>query len=158
MSRDAQIQNPRGVPEMGQEMNIAQKLLKGSAEIDRMRLEIDQLISLLIGYLTRVNPLLPGRTDPLDRSGVRFNHGIETWIVGTTSNTNNVPFIELEVSPWSGVRTVYYSEWKGVKKVTTIESSHVKGVYNALPRLVEGLLKKYPQLAEAWSPLIKAAE
>lgn len=144
---------------MGQ-MNIAQQLLKGSAEIDRMRTEIDQIIAMMIGYLNKSDASfrLPVRTSPLDRSGLRFNHGVETWIVGCLRYDGNRQFIELEVSPWEGVRTVYYSEWPREKKLNTIEISHVKGVYDALPRLVEGLAKQFPEMAQKWQPLLKAAE
>ena len=145
--------NPRGVPEM-EEMNIVQKLLKGSAEIDRMMSEIDQIVALLIGYLSKVEEVMPTRTKVFDRSGHKFNHGDETWMVGRIADCGRV-FIELEVSPWSGLRTVYYSEWG---KQHTVESYHVKGIHDALPRLVEALAKRYPSLSEAWQPLLKAAE
>lgn len=145
---------------MGHEMKeitIAAKLLLGSAEIDRMRREIDQLISLLIGYLGKVHrrDLLPGRSTQLDRSGLCFNHGIETWIVGRIANGTNRPFIELEVSPHDGVRTVYYSEWG---KTRVVEVDHVRGVHAALPRLVARLEREFPELSQYWVSLIEAAD
>lgn len=140
------------------ETNIVQKLLKGSAEIDRMRSEIDKTISLLIGFLMKVEPMsanpMPVRTSPLDRSGFKFNYDVETWMVGRIMDSNKI-FIELEVSPWEGVRTVYNSEWG---KKLTVEAGHVRGIHKALPRLIEGLMKEYPALNYAWAPLIKAAE
>ncbi len=144
------------------ETNIVQQLLKGSAEIDRMRSEIDQIIAMMIGYLTKIRPEirgdLPGRKHELDRSGFRFNHHDETWIVGRIADGTNRPFIEMEISPWEGFRTIYYSEWAGVEKNRILSAAHVIGIHAALPRLVEGLLKKYPELAQSWSPLLKAAE
>lgn len=140
-----------------EQTNIVQKLLKGSAEIDRMRLEIDQLISLIIGYINQIRGGLdlPGRLGSLGRQGVRFESGMETWIVGRIADGSNRIFVELVVSPRSGMRTVYSSEWKKLGK--KVETEHVRGVYKALPRLVTELEKKFPNLTSAWAPLIKAA-
>ena len=65
-----------------EEMNIAQKLIKGSAEIDRMKSDIGQLAGILSGYLAKINARLPERADKVGkrREGLRFSHGTEEWI------------------------------------------------------------------------------
>lgn len=139
---------------MGQ-MNIVEKLLKGSAEIDRMRSEIDQIVNILIGYLNKVNAQLFGdMSNP--RQGHCFTEGGSTWIVGRSTNYTGRIFIELEISPWSGVRTVYSSEWK--ERGLKAETDHVRGIHHELPRLVMELEKQFPDLTRAWSSLVRGAE
>ena len=138
-----------------EEMNIAQKLIKGSAKIDRMRSEVEQLVRIMIGYLSKMEANLPERRNERDRERplIRFQHEYEAWVVGRISKTSR-PFIALDFFLPDGIRTIYDSEWSN----TSISVKFVKRTYAALPRLVESLAEEFPELQKAWAPLLDAAE
>lgn len=134
---------------------IIAQLLRGSAEIDRMKKEIDQIVWMLVGYLNQLDLVRPEKEEGFDENlELHFEKGVERWIVTRIVNTDAVA-IELEVRPWDGVRTVYYNQWG---KPLAPSSFDIKEIHECLPVLVEGLVERYPQLREAWKPLLKAAE
>ena len=135
--------------------NIVEQLLRGSAAIDQMKKEIDLIIRMLIGYLNQGDLVRPEKEEGFDKNlELHFEVGVERWIVTRIVNTDEIT-IELEIRPWDGCRTVYYSLWG---KPAAPSASDIQGIHKRLPILVEGLAKRYPQLRKAWKPLLEAAE
>ena len=136
-----------------EEMTTAQKLIKGSAELDRMKSEIELLAGIVIGSLAKIRAELPERKEKFGREGLRFKVGENDWIVGRISETSK-PFLELEIRPWDGVQTVYYSEWTD----TSVSAKFVRYIHTTIARLVDCLIDEFPELKQVWYPLIKASE
>lgn len=135
--------------------NIVEQLLRGSAEIDRMKKEIGQIIQMLVGYLNQFDLVRPAKEKGFDANlELYFEKGVTRWIVARNASRDTV-IIDLEIRPWDGIRKVYCNQWH---QSTMPSSLDILGIHESLPILVEGLAKRYPQLQEAWKPLLQAAE
>ena len=155
--------HPRGYfLEKGNEMDtgIVRQLLDGSAEIDRMRKEIDLTISILMGFIhpermtrklkNNVSHIFLGIANPKDY------HGKAHWIISGESQSDGVsskPMVECMVGD-NHSHPDY--QWPHSEKFQ-MALRHVQVVYESLPVFVEGMAREFPQLSDDCQPLINAA-
>jgi hypothetical protein len=123
-------------------MNITQKLLVGSRNIDLMREEIKQLIGMLQGLLEWFE---------IEES-LRI-HGEEGyWVIGYESGDSRDVTIQYYV-PNSCL--VFRSRRRKEDTVAPLE--YVQALHRDMTALVEALAEHFPDLIKKWAPFIKAA-
>ncbi len=128
---------------------FVKKLIRGSYNIDRMRREIDEVVSMILGMpcIAHLKDS-PEKVHWIARSSANRNYG---WILRTSSG-------ELIASFFHGdeeLPTTYYSS-----RFTTsngIKLRHVKCVHDHLDLFVERMMESYPDLRKDLQPLINAA-
>ncbi|HRZ30597.1 MAG TPA: hypothetical protein P5274_02965 [Candidatus Paceibacterota bacterium] len=133
------------------DMATVQSILQGSRNIDRMRVEISQIISMLIGM---VDPhqrrlFLENDAPPQIASEVVEVEGKQCfWNILARNDEGclGVRFV------FDCNRVVYFFEgqWTNPK--------YVELVYSQLPKLLELFVRTFPSLVERLEPFIKASE
>jgi len=138
-------------------MNIAQQLLRGSAEIDRMQQEVKATVGILVG-------LLPSDADlgwpewPV----VFSKRGDYNWMVyrDTSREARNRPGVT-----WPSLTTVSCHFLGSSPPAFSSECDtlmllrHVQAVYQTLPSLVEDLVERFEDLPQYhWKFLLEAAK
>ena len=123
-------------------MNIAERLIRGSQNIDKMRTEIRVVVSILIGQANGLGIYPDGRS-------CCFNFGTVLW----KFQVNDMScFIADSGNPNA---PVYSSSCGGIGSLRT---DQVQTVYESLPAFIEAVFKKYPELKEKFGPLLRAAQ
>jgi len=124
--------------------DIHRQLIDGSAYIDRMAKETDQLVKMIRGLVVRSIPV----------------QGIQVSFESSSCVWDIVSYMEcrdLRIECWlveSYGRTSGYSstgQYGGYRKTA-------QRVYESLPQFVEGMLKTFPELAEDLRPFIDASK
>jgi hypothetical protein len=141
-----------------QNENIAQKLIRGSHNIDRMRAEIDQVVRMIVGllekhYLGLLNP--KAEAIPF---GVDLSYGVKGWQVNATFNPRKPQHNRFFVGYWLDTSSQpYYTVIERKDPTTYLKTEDVALVYQALPEFVEGIMNKYPNIASKLQPFICAS-
>lgn len=132
-------------------MNIAQQMVQGSRNIDQMRKDIDQVISMLDGMV--------GFKDYFCN-----NPEYELTIHGFTKGYWHIYIVTGEImivyKPTSGSILIIIVSESAKNKIQKngIEAKHVQEVYEALPILVKGLIKKFPKREGVIRPFLNAGK
>lgn len=135
--------------------DIAQQLLRGSQNIDRMKSEVHQVIRMVIGLAQICRE---GRTPKIINE--TFKSETCVWEVKgkTVYSSREVPEIfSVQCHTVEGVIAYSISGRSGFG-AHLIYTSNVHLVHADLHTFVEGMLRTLPELAEEWKPLIKAAD
>ena len=129
-------------------MNIAEKLVAGSHEIDRRRKIIDECVALLIGFL---KPELEGID--LVCSSVEFNG---YWKVEKTAVREfSSPIISVRC--YLRVAGHYVTTYDSADSNIRPTLRDVEGTYDGLPVLVRNISTAFPHISAKWKPLLEAA-
>ncbi|MEI6420153.1 MAG: hypothetical protein WCO30_00835 [bacterium] len=125
--------------------NTAMRLLRGSQAIDRMRSDVNKVISMIRG-------LLPGMG--VWKIDERFVFEKTTWtITGVTSYSEGNTF-ECWIPVDKGLEGVYKNDGRSAH----LCPKDVETVYDDLPLFVDSLLKKYPVLKQRLQPFLDVAD
>lgn len=123
-------------------MNIAQRLLKGSHNIDRMRSEIEQVILIVLGLIDKATIGRPGTVFKLNLSANGYDWQLCAWHA-----SHRFTCIGLGVS-----------EWSSVLRANEINSLATQNVYEGLLVFVELIFRQYPEVGQISLPLLSAAD
>jgi hypothetical protein len=128
---------------------ITTALLNGSRNIDKMREEIRQLISMVIGFTLKSL-----------ENGERFEGTFTStdyeyeWTIFLKKGCVSSP----EIKCWkknSGDKPLL--EYTSDRRIS-IYTDNVQAVYESLPLFVEGMMKNFPHITEEWQFLIDASK
>ena len=131
--------------------NIASQLLQGSRNIDRMREEIKQLVSMVLGSLR--NDMV--KHDPIIDVNWKFNFGDNEWQVTRVSG----PLCHLKVLfvVWHGLKKDFiYTSDENFRE--PFSSDNVQRVHEGLSVLVTGILEQYPFAKDGLNHFFEAAK
>jgi len=130
--------------------NIAQQLVQGSKNIDRMKAEIWMVVQMILGFLKDYTDVKMKMEFENDNSSwhVRYSRGkycymVECWVRPFLGSTGwRTAFSPL----------VFRVNWS----VYDFES--VEKVYDNLHVFVEGMLREFPELKQKIAPILKASQ
>ncbi|HWB33813.1 MAG TPA: hypothetical protein VG753_00615 [Candidatus Paceibacterota bacterium] len=132
---------------------VVERILRGSAEIDRMRQEIIQITTMLLGLLpedflkTMENKKVKHFEE--DQGGWRL---YRTDVAEVTKN----PRLALNYDSWKGFegrdRISYDSRYQN-----SLPARHVQRVHQSLSLLVDGMTSEYPFIAQQLKVFLEAA-
>lgn len=124
---------------------LVQGLIRGSAEIDRMRKEIDNVVRMIQGFLfDAISNAVTCRRDFSWKSNDGSLHG--TWQVYFSRDGCRVEFI---------IRSYHvYDSNEGARRIPLPAVRHV---YVAMGALADGIKDSVSSLNERWRPLLDAA-
>jgi hypothetical protein len=132
------------------EKSIAQQLLKGSTNVDRMEKEIKQLISMVIGFAKHALTI-PAEDNYL------FKSETCTWRIScpTGSSYNSTRYLkDIAVVGVGGPHFgVSYNSEIGV----TIGKDDIIAIYNDLDTFVNGMIEIFPKIENHWNYIIEAS-
>ena len=126
-------------------VNTAQRLIKGSAEIDRMRKEIVMIVNMIVGPITN-DPVLLKQVKEHSRA-LRGAEG-DWWV--------NVYGDAVAINYYSTMDGAVFRAHLGRDPVVPMK--FVSRVHFNLPVLVEEVVKTFPRIAFHWQPLLEAAD
>jgi len=124
---------------------VVDRLLRGSANIDRMRKEIDSVIGMLQASLSRC---VMG-----DRINEAYESPLSKWKIWNTPHISK-PYFECSVK----IGTNYYFGFSTDDTESQNSAYNVESVYKALPELIEGIRKRFPKIEELWQYVLNAAD
>ena len=132
------------------------QLLVGSRNIDRMRKDIDELVSMTIGFINRCDrrsfPNAPNNFIAVCRG----EYG--KWLIRYYRYDPRIGFqdsLSIEYEPNAKDTTYTSLERRGAKAINTQE---VYVVYSELVHLVQGVANLIPDIEKLWEPLVKASK
>ena len=119
--------------------NLIQKLVLGSAEINRMRKETGVIVGMLVGQL-----------DPQTFERQQLKTESVEWLVRKDNGKVKVDCV-VKVGGQLGMGYANYGD--GTYRAETVQPT-----YESLPEFVENMLTAYPYLREKLEPFLHAAE
>lgn len=145
---DKQDQKSPETPE-----NIAETLLQGSRKIDRMRKDINDLVSMLRGLLKFVISG-PSRKIRIDILVPELGLGTQWEIRGEFSPMNYGWERRIDFTFWAMNSTM----WSSSTDEDSVKTKDIVLVYQALSALVNGLVKEFPELYTELAPFVSASK
>lgn len=133
-------------------MNIAERLMQGSRNIDQMRKDIDQVVGIILGMINVKDHCCESKEREFSfKSSFRKGY----WYISLTLGEVIVIYKPDAGSPTS---TTVFSSIKLKFEKTGVQTKDVQAVYEALPIFVEGMVKKFPKHTWKIEPLLKAGK
>ena len=134
-------------------IKIAQQLLNGSRNIDRMRIEVHQIVKMVVGLACKFD----GTHRPI-KLYENFGSGSHKWeVTGETYSWDPRPdkiIVKCRQKVAMGGYRLVYSSHDGEIYFRT---ETVQPVYENLHLFVNGMLSAVPELADKLKPLINAS-
>jgi len=143
--------------------DIAQKILRGSHNIDRMRSEIKQLVKMVLGLVEKhlLEHVLQQNAGVVTwRADLKGdNCSGKNWFARGEIDTNKPQKSCYHVTYWQGsVELAYSLDISGANSYEALETKNVVKVYRALSEFVTSMVRCYPDLESTLSPFIEAAD
>lgn len=133
--------------------NIADELLVGSYKLDKARKEIEEIVAILVGYLSSTDLNVNVHLDlDANNNNIVFQNNVEFWHL--SRGPFSAFFFYLEIKDSSSPRNIVYS----MHTNPSPNAEHVFRVRESLNFLSRALVRAYPQLEEMWRPLRFAAQ
>ena len=136
---------------------ITRRLIQGPSAIDQMRKKIEDLISMIVGWVgTRVGPI-----------NKEFGSGACRWYfrqyrdIGSGDFVISVSYTSLTITGEYIIWTRNYTRSGKIRKERrphSIHIEHVVEVFKNLHVFVGGMAKSFSDLPKQWRPLIEASQ
>ena len=137
-------------------IKIAQQLLNGSRNIDRMRIEVHQIVKMVVGLACKFDGT--HRHIKLNETFVSGSHKWE--VIGETYSWDPKPdkiIVKCLQKVAMGGYELVYSSRDGEICEIYFHTETVQSVYENLHVFVNGMLSVVPELADKLKPLINAS-
>jgi hypothetical protein len=125
---------------------IVKGILSGSAAIDRMRKEVDDVVRIIDGLLK--NEL------PIDFN-TKFTSERSEWSIRKHPLNGGKVYFEVKCC----IRlSLGWQSGYSLRGEVPFHSENVQEVHECLPDFIQGVAKEFPSIEERWQFLLKAAE
>jgi hypothetical protein len=135
-------------------IEIVQKLIAGSQNIDRMREEVKQFTNMLIGLIHAV-----GRSGA---SKIKFDHEFKSdqckWILKGMTGSFYTDDNKIEVECWEMIGESSAIMYCPFTNNINFHADNVQMVWENLHVLLEGVRKVLPEIEEKYASFVKAAD
>ncbi len=130
---------------------VVMMLLNGSKYIDRMRIEINEVVRMVLGFA-----LQPGSCPALTSFDEIFESDSCYWrLQGSTAKNGGGFFVAECFVKEQGEKLLLYSS---TNRNDEIRLERVQFIYEALPIFVDGMIRKFPDLSKQLQPLYRASK
>lgn len=140
---------------------IVEELLRGSRNIDRMKVEVHQLVKMVIGFAHRSN----GRGASVVEIYETFEDKSCKWqvegVMGSLDKTRNKIHVQCTVKlPCAPPHQDHFIQCVGYCSETRVpfHSDHVQQVYQNLHAFVEGMLRVVPDIKDEMKTFLDASK
>lgn len=146
-------------------MNVAQSLVRGSDNMNKMRSDIERVITMVLSLVD--NNDIEKYVNFDDQGATNFQSPDCDWILRWEVGRKNpgisaVSCYLVEDSGTSSKRVLLFNVSQDLRIILkTSQLCHldkVQRVYEVLPVFVDGMLKTFPYLAERLEPFFKASK
>ncbi len=139
--------------------DIVRRLIVGSEAIDRMRTEINSVVSIVLGLVYRKHEIesLHGEfTNKFDIQTLWSSDfpGCKWYFIKNSPNLGKT-FFEAECCLNIGFGEARFKREYGKFEIS---HRHVQQVYESLPLFIDGMRKLFPFLEDSWQPFLDAAD
>lgn len=131
-----------------EKMTIAQQLLAGSKNMDRMQKETNELISMVIGF-AKCTSTVP------DKEKYIFDSEAGTWVILIDIANNNDHRYLRDISVLAQGGKMH---WGISSKGIVSDKQGITAVYNDLQTFVNGMMQIFPSIEKEWKYLTDAAQ
>lgn len=137
---------------------LADKLILGAHNIDRMRKEIQEVVSIIIGYIKKYH-YLDKREYSSRTPCFHYRSDNSNWQVTIKLAKNSIRSAndEIIVECWSAETFTSHWAYRSVEGFN-LKTEDVRFVHEDLETFVSGVNRSFLFLKEVWGPLIKASE
>ena len=133
---------------------IVRQLLTGSAEIDRLKREVESVVRMVLGFVDH-NTLKEMRFKEEIFNSYRYTWRIFVW------NSTGIPWdanLKLDAECSSLINGDHMElVYQSMHGYGLISLRDIQAVHEGLPIFIEGMAKTFPGLMKRWQPLLDAA-
>ncbi len=139
---------------------IVRRLVVGSEAIDRMRQEINSVVSIVLGFVIKKHEIEDWREEFSKRFKIDTFWSLDfpgcTWhFIRNSGRPAGKGYLETECCLNTGFGEVRFKREFGK---FDIPYRNVQRVYESLPLFVEGMRKLFPFLEDCWQPFLDASD
>jgi hypothetical protein len=133
--------------------SLVKKLLKGSHNVDLMKKEINELVSMVVGF-AHLSRYANEKKDTIVSSAI-FTWEIRMYFQDGTRRFSIEGFVISNTKIVNYKNSYRYTE---EKILPTLKGAHIQVAYEHLYLFLKAMIRLFPDLEERWSYLIKASK
>ena len=140
-------------------MNIAQSLVRGSDNLNKMGSEIERVITMVCGLVNNkdIDKYLLD-SGQANGSGL-FKSPECDWVLNAQFGSNQeLSGVSCYLAEGSGAKRVLFVDFSQPSRTVPCHLDKIQDVYEQLPVFVEGMLKTFPYLVKHLEPFFKASK